>query len=334
MREQTEIENFKRRLAEKFDKLFTRQGTIRNFKFGVKFKEDFEPFQQKRRKIPLHIQPAVKAELSKLINSGHLTKLDEVGEDICVSPAVIARTSDGTVKIALDAKELNKRIVKKKMQMPNLDDLRDRASIRASKDRGMPFWASTVDLDYAFGQVELDENTAKHCVIAIVGGDCTGHYRFNRGFYGLADMPVVFQDKLDRVLEGKAPAWQDDMLVITKGTMSEHYEQLADVLQRLDDNGYKASLRKSKFFQKDVEWCGFSISDDGVKPENSRVEAIQAIKPPKTLTEVRSFLGSVQYLMRYIPKLTEKTEPLRQLLQKRTKWNWTSTENEAFENLK
>ena len=150
-----------------------------------------------------------------------------------------------------------------------------------------------------------------------MGGDCTGHSRFNRGFYGLADMPVIFQDKLDRVLEGKAPAWQDDMIVITKGTMSEHFEQVSDVLQELDNNGYKASLRKSKFFQKEVEWCGFCISDDGVKPKNSRVEAIQAIKPPKTPTEVRSFLGSVQYLMRHIPNLTEKTEPLRQLLQKK-----------------
>ena len=110
----------------------------------------------------------------------------------------------------------------------------------------MPFWASTVDLDYTFGQVEVAEETAKQCVITIVGGDCTGHYRFNRGFYGLADMPVVFQDKLDRVLEGKAPAWQDDMLVITKGTMLEHYERVADVLQKLDDNGYKASLSFSR----------------------------------------------------------------------------------------
>ncbi len=169
--------------------------------------------------------------------------------------------------------------------MPNLDDLRDRASIRAYKDRGMPFWASTIDLDYAFGQVELDEKTAKHRVIAIVGGDCTGHCRFNRGFYGLADMPVIFQDKFDRVLEGRAPAWQDNMIVIMKGTMTEHFEHVSEVLQKLDDNGYKVSLRKSKFFQKEAEWCGFCISDEGVKPKNSRVEAIQAIKPPKTLTE-------------------------------------------------
>ena len=95
--------------------------------------------------------------------------------------------------------------------------------MKASKDKNMPFWASAIDLDYAFGQVEPDENAAKHCVIAIVGGDCTGHYRFNRGFYGLADMPVVFQDKSDKVLDGSAPAWQDDMIVVTKGTMAEHF---------------------------------------------------------------------------------------------------------------
>ena len=70
--------------------------------------------------------------------------------------------------------------------MPNLDDTRDRISIKASKDMGMPFWASTIDLDYAFGQVKLDTRTLKHCVIALVGVDCTGHYRFSRGFYGLA----------------------------------------------------------------------------------------------------------------------------------------------------
>ena len=139
VREFSESQHFKKQLAEKIEDLFSRQGTIRNLKYNGKFKDNFGVFQQKGRKIPLHVQPAVRKELDKLIKSGHLTKLQEVGEDICVSPAVIARKSYGTVKIALDAKELNKRIVKKKLQMPNLDDLRDRISMTASKDMGMPF---------------------------------------------------------------------------------------------------------------------------------------------------------------------------------------------------
>ena len=59
---------------------------------------------------------------------------------------------------------------------------------------------STIDLDYAFGQIALHRETAKHCVAAIVGGKATGHYRFREGFYGLADMPVVFQTKIDKML--------------------------------------------------------------------------------------------------------------------------------------
>ena len=186
VKENPEIQELRSKLAEKFEELFSRQRTVRNFNYGVRFKSDIELFQQKGRKIPLHIQPAVRNELHKLLKSGNLTKLQQVVEDICVSPAVIARKSDGSVKITLDAKELNKRIVKKKMQTPNLDDLRDRMSIKDSENATLQFWDSTIDLDYAFGLVELDKETAKHCVIAIVGGNCTGHHQFNRGFYGLA----------------------------------------------------------------------------------------------------------------------------------------------------
>ncbi len=112
------------------------------------------------------------------------------------------------------------------------------------------------------------------------------------------------------------------------------FPRSSQVLKRLDSNGYKASLKKSKLFEKEVDWCGFNISQKRIMPKNSTVEAIQEIKPPNTLKEVRSFLGSVQYLMRYIPNLIEKTEPLRQLLTKRTKWRWTEVENNAFEGLK
>ncbi len=129
-------------------------------------------------------------------------------------------------------------------------------------------------------------------------------------------------------------AWQDDMLVITRGRINEHYDAIRAVLTKLDKSGYKNSWKNSKLFQKSVEWCGFTISEEGVTPKASRVEAIQKIQPLKTLTEVRSYLGSVHYLMRYIPNLTTKTEPLQALLQKKTKWNCTETENNGFENLK
>ncbi len=263
-----------------------------------------------------------------------MEKLNELGENICVSPAVIAQKSDGSIKIALDAKELNKRIVRKRMQMPNLGDLKDRISIKITQNRKEKFWASTIDLKYAFGLGKLAKNTSKHCVIAIVGGKATGHYRFKRGFYGLADMPVVFQEMLDRNLKNIIPACQDDMIIVTRGSEEDHLKEIEEILKILQDKGYKASFEKSKFFEKEVDWCGFRIDEHGIKPRVSRTEAIAKIKPPKTLREIRSFLVSIQYLMKYIPNLTPKTAPVRNLLQKNTKWQWTEFENSAFENLK
>ena len=173
---------------------------MKNFEYNVQFKSDMTVSQQKGRRVPIHIQKAVETEVNKLVKGGQLEKLTEVGEDIFVSPVVITHKSDGTVKIALDWIELNKQIVKKTMQLPLLAELLDQISVKISGDRKAPLHISTIDLDYAFGQIALHRDTAKHCVAAIVGGKATGHYRFRKGFYGFADMPVVFQTKIDKVV--------------------------------------------------------------------------------------------------------------------------------------
>ncbi len=181
-----------------------------------------------------------------------------------------------------------------------------------------------------FRSSKVSKNTSKPCVIAVVGGKATGHYYF----YGLADMPVLFQEMLDRILRNKIPAWQDDMIIATRGSAEKYLKKIVEILEKLQNKGYRASFEKSKFFEKEVDWRGFRLNEEGIKPRISRTEAIAKIKPPKTLTKIRSFLGSIQYLMKNIPNLTAETAPLRSLLQKNTKWKWTEIENSAFENLK
>ena len=87
--------------------------------------------------------------------------------------------------------------------MPNLSELLDQVSVKITTDKNEELWISWLDLEYVFVQFELDEETAERCVMEIVGGQATGNYRFNRGFYGLADMPVIFQEKIDETLTGK-----------------------------------------------------------------------------------------------------------------------------------
>ncbi len=108
------IAELKGKIFQDFKALFTTNNEIKNFEYDVAFKENMEIFQQKGRRIPIHLQNAVEIELKRLQIEGHLEKLEEIGENVCVSPAVVAQKSDGSIKIALDAEKLNKRIVKKK----------------------------------------------------------------------------------------------------------------------------------------------------------------------------------------------------------------------------
>ncbi len=117
--------------------------------------------------------------------------------------------------------------------------------------------------------------------------------------------------------------------MITRGNVAENYNDVTEMMDILNSAGYRISFKKSELFRKEVEWCGFTIS-----PKHSRVDAIANITPPKTLKGVRSFLGSVQYLSRYIKNLSSKTAPLRNLLKKTNSWKWRDLENSAFGKIK
>ena len=87
------------------------------------------------------------------------------------------------------------------------------------------------------------------CIFAVTGGNFTGYYRFLNSFYGLADIPTIFQEKNDQALENKHPAWLDDIIVVTKGSKQKHMEELIDELTKWktqDTVSAKASPNFSK----------------------------------------------------------------------------------------
>merc|ERR1711894_243548 len=115
-------------------------------------------------------------------------------------------------------------------------------------------------------------------------------------------------------------AWQDDILIVTRGEAKEHFSDLDKILKLIEDAGYRASEEKTEMFKKEIDWIGYHIDERGIKPKKSKTDAILAIERPDRIKDVRSFLGSVQYLGKFNPHLTE---PLRQLTEKTvTKWHW------------
>ena len=92
-----------------------------------------------------------------------------------------------------------------------------------------------------------------------------------------ADIPTIFQEKIDRTLSHQTPVWLDDIIIVTRGTKEEHTRKLYSVLSKLENEGYRASKKKSKFYQKETVWLGHTISQDGIRPnkKNGRNQQIE-----------------------------------------------------------
>ena len=146
-----------------------------------------------------------------------------------LKPAVITMKKNKSVKIALNSRKLNETTVKRKPQMPNVEELIFQKL-----------------LDYAQGQLQLSKRAVDLSVSAVTGGNFTGYSQFLKSFYGLVYFPTKFQVKIDQILENKHPAWLDDNIVVTKGSKEEHVDELIDVLTKLENAGYRLSNTKSE----------------------------------------------------------------------------------------
>ena len=109
--------------------------------------------------------------------------------------------------------------------MPNVAALTDSISQNISDPKkDGKVWFTNLDLKYAYSQLPLDPSTGRHCNFSLVGGEATGTYRFKTGFYGLTDMPAMFQKALDYTLIGleNTLCFLDDVLIVSKGSYEEH----------------------------------------------------------------------------------------------------------------
>ena len=138
------------------------------------------------------MHPAVEKEIEKLKKQGHIEKAKNIDENCFVSPAVITIKKDKSVKIALDSRKLNEITIKRKAQVPNMEELISRTSRKIADGPADEIWISKFDLDYAYGQLKLSRKAMYLCIFAATGGNFTGYYRFLKGFYGLADIPTIF----------------------------------------------------------------------------------------------------------------------------------------------
>ena len=173
-----------------------------------------------------------------------------------------------------------------------------------------------LDLKYAYSQLKLAADTAKQCNFNIFGGKATGTYRFLTGFYGLADMPAEFQKAMDTTIDHAKNTFcfLDDVLIVSKRKEIEHGNLVEAVLKKLDAENLALKKSKCEYFKREVNWLGHHLSEAGVIPKITKTEAVANLNPPKSLKQLRSFLGRRNHLAKFIPNAASLTEKLRPLL--------------------
>ena len=183
----------------------------------------------------------------------------------------------------------------------------------------------------------MDHTTKLQCNFSIIGGQATGTYQFQTGFYGLTDMPAEFQKAIDLTLSNEKDAFGflDDILIIFHGTKEQQIDKLRRVLDKLNQENMAILVNKCKFGFKEVEWLGFVINEYGTIPMHKKTDAITKLHHPKTFKQLKRFMGLVHHLNKFIPNLAQLCTSLRPLLSSSSDFHyvWEQKHEKAFKTI-
>jgi len=305
-------------VIRKFDKVFKDElGLIKSTNAVLYVDKEASPRFFKARPLPYALKEKVELELEQLVKDG---VIEPVQFSEWAAPIVPIVKVDNSIRICGDYKLTVNRVCKvDSYPIPKIEDL------LANLAGGKTF--SKLDLSHAYSQLPLDEESKKFVTI----NTHKGLFQYNRLPYGVSSAPGIFQRVMENLLQGipHVVVYLDDILVTGK-TDKEHLSKLTEILKRMDEAGVRLKLKKCVFQAPEVTYLGHKINAEGLHPTDEKVKAIVSAPTPSNTTEVKSYLGLVNYYGRYISNLCTVFAPLYRLLQKEVKWQWGRNEQRAL----
>jgi hypothetical protein len=221
------------------------------------------------------------------------------------SPVLFVRKKDGTMRLCIDYRSLNAVTIKNKYPLPRIDDLLDQ--LRKAK------FFSKIDLRSGYHQMKIRESDIPKTAFVTR----YGQYEFTVVSFGLTNAPAYFMNMMNKVfmeeLDKFVVVFIDDILVYSE-TAEEHAEHLRVVLERLRQNQLYAKFSKCEFWLEKVAFLGHVLTAEGVAVDPEKIEAVSEWQQPKSVTDIRSFLGLAGYYRRFIENFSKIAKPMTELL--------------------
>jgi hypothetical protein len=241
------------------------------------------------------------------------------------APVLLVKKKDGTMRLCIDYRQLNKVTIKNKHPLPRIDDLLDQL-------KGATVF-SKIDLRSGYHQIRIRSSDVSKTAFRTR----YGHYEFLVMPFGVTNAPAIFMDYMNRIfqpyLDKFVVIFIDDILIYSKDPQ-EHVEHLRIVLEILREKKLYAKFSKCEFWLDEVKFLGHVISQGGVSVDKSKVEAVLNWERPRNVTEVRSFLGLAGYYRRFIKSFSQIALPLTRLTRKDTPFVWDEECENSFRQLK
>ncbi|KAD4385317.1 hypothetical protein E3N88_25485 [Mikania micrantha] len=291
----------------------------------VEFRIDLIPGAKPIAKAPYRLAPSelqeLMTQLQDLLDKGFIRpSISPWG-----APVLFVKKKDGSLRMCIDYRELNKVTVKNKYPLPRIDDLFDQLQGAS--------WFSKIDLRSGYHQLKVREEDAPKTAFRTR----YGHYEFLVMSFGLTNAPAAFMDLMNRVcrpmLDRSVIVFIDDILIYSKSE-ADHACHLSEVLETLRREKLYAKFSKCAFWLREVQFLGHVINADGILVDSSKIQAVTKWSPPKTPTEIRSFLGLAGYYRRFIQDFAKIASPLTKLTRKNTKFVWGEDQDKSFNELK
>ena len=225
--------------------------------------------------------------------------------------------------MCLDPRELNKSILREHFPMKTVEEV-------AARVKNAKIY-SVLDASNGYWQIRLTKDSQKYTTF----NTQFGRYKYLGLPFGIKSSSEGFQRTISQILENidGCEVIADDILIWGQDK-EEHNSRLCAVLERIRQANMKLNRDKCKIGLSEVAYVGHTFGPDGLKPSSEKLRAIMEIPEPQNRTELQRFMGTVNYLGKFIPNLSGINQPLRQLLQKDIAWQWEEAQQQSFDELK
>ncbi|GJR45101.1 putative reverse transcriptase domain-containing protein [Tanacetum coccineum] len=287
----------------------------------IEFRIDLIPGASPVVRSPYRLAPSEMLELSN-----QLKELQEKGfirpsHSPWGAPVLFVKKKDGSMRMCIDYRELNKLTIKNRYPLPRIDDLFDQLQGACC--------FSKIDLRSGYHQLRVREEDIPKTAFRTR----YGHFEFTVMPFGLTNAPAIFMDLMNRVckpyLDKFVIVFIDDILIYSKSE-EEHEVHLKTILDLLKKEKLYAKFSKCEFWLQEVQFLGHVVNRDGIHVDPSKIESVKNWKTPESPTEIRSFLGLAGYYRRFIENFSKIAKPLTLLTQKNKTYVWGNEQDEAF----